>query len=51
MKRRLVSQAMAAAWATRALPILSGPSPGSGRKAAGESGTVENVLRYAFQVD
>ena len=48
MKRRLVTQAMAAAWAGQALPGLAGPAPRG--RAAGESGSAEKVLRYAFQV-
>jgi ABC-type transport system substrate-binding protein len=48
MKRRLVTQAMAAAWAGQALPGLAGPAPRG--RAAGEAGSAEKVLRYAFQV-
>ena len=43
MKRRLLTQAMAAAWAAGALPGLAAQAP-----AAGVAG--EKVLRYAFQV-
>ena len=47
MKRRLVTQAMATAWATSALPGLAAPSPAAG---VGEAGAGDKVLRYAFQV-
>ncbi|MEP7300690.1 MAG: ABC transporter substrate-binding protein [Caldimonas sp.] len=42
MKRRQLTQAMAAAWAARALPGFAAPAP-----AAAEG---ERVMRYAFQV-
>ena len=51
MKRRLVTQAMAAAWATRALPSLAGPSPGAGRKATGAVGTGDLTLRLVVGED
>ncbi|MEO8079152.1 MAG: ABC transporter substrate-binding protein [Caldimonas sp.] len=45
MKRRQVTQALAATWVAGALPALAGPAP-----AALARGTSEKVLRYAFSV-
>jgi ABC-type transport system substrate-binding protein len=45
MKRRQLTQAMAAAWAAGALPGLAAETPSAPVDAAGEK-----VLRYAFQV-
>ena len=50
MKRRLVTQAMATAWATSALPGLAAPSPAGGPNGTGGVGAGDKVLRYAFQV-
>ena len=43
MKRRLLTQAMAAAWGAGALPCLAAQAPAAG-------GAGEKILRYAFQV-